>query len=53
MNTGRVVVITGAGGCVGALLVKRFVDNGNTVVATDAKRARSSACAIASRTPAD
>jgi NAD(P)-dependent dehydrogenase (short-subunit alcohol dehydrogenase family) len=36
VNTGRVVVITGAGGGVGALLVRRFADNGDTVVATDA-----------------
>jgi NAD(P)-dependent dehydrogenase (short-subunit alcohol dehydrogenase family) len=35
VNTGR-AVITGAGGGVGALLVKRFADNGDTVVATDA-----------------
>jgi NAD(P)-dependent dehydrogenase (short-subunit alcohol dehydrogenase family) len=36
VNTGRVVVITGVAGGVGALLVKRFADNGDTVVATDA-----------------
>jgi NAD(P)-dependent dehydrogenase (short-subunit alcohol dehydrogenase family) len=29
VNTGRVVVITGAAGGVGALLVKRFLDNGD------------------------
>lgn len=39
MNTHRVVVITGAGGGVGALLVRRFLDNGDTVVATDADKA--------------
>ena len=38
MNTDRVVVITGAGGGVGALLVRRFLGNGDTVVATDADK---------------
>jgi NAD(P)-dependent dehydrogenase (short-subunit alcohol dehydrogenase family) len=36
MNTNRIVLITGAGGGVGSLLVKRFLANGDTVVATDA-----------------
>lgn len=36
MRTDRVVVITGAAGGVGSVLVKRFLDNGDTVVATDA-----------------
>lgn len=35
MKEGRVVVITGAAGGVGVLLVERFLDNGDTVVATD------------------
>jgi NAD(P)-dependent dehydrogenase (short-subunit alcohol dehydrogenase family) len=35
MDTGRVVVITGAGGGVGALLVKRFLRNGDSVLGTD------------------
>lgn len=35
MNTDRVVVITGAAGGIGAVLVKRFVANGDTVLATD------------------
>lgn len=34
-ETGRVVVVTGAGGGVGAELVKRFLTNGDTVIATD------------------
>jgi 3-oxoacyl-[acyl-carrier protein] reductase len=36
MRTDRVVVITGAAGGVGSLLVERFLANGDTVVATDA-----------------
>ena len=35
MNTDRTVVITGAAGGVGALLVERFLANSDTVVATD------------------
>jgi 3-oxoacyl-[acyl-carrier protein] reductase len=35
MDTGRVVVITGAGGGIGALLVKQFLSNGDTVLGTD------------------
>lgn len=34
-RTGRVVVITGAAGGVGAQLTARFLDNGDTVIATD------------------
>ena len=35
MKNGRVVVITGAAGGIGSLLVERFRANGDTVVATD------------------
>ena len=35
MQTGRVVAITGAGGGIGALLVERFLRNGDTVLGTD------------------
>ena len=35
MRTGRVVVVTGAAGGIGALLVRRFVDNADTVIAAD------------------
>lgn len=37
MKTNRVVVITGAAGGMGAHLVSRFLENGDTVVATDLK----------------
>lgn len=35
MNTGRIVLITGAAGGMGALFVARFLANGDTVIATD------------------
>lgn len=35
MKTDRTVIITGAAGGMGALVAKRFLDNGDTVVATD------------------
>ena len=35
MRTGRVVLVTGAAGGMGALVVRRFLENGDTVVATD------------------
>jgi NAD(P)-dependent dehydrogenase (short-subunit alcohol dehydrogenase family) len=35
MNNQRIVLVTGAAGGIGALLVKRFLDNGDTVIATD------------------
>lgn len=37
MKTNRVVVITGAAGGIGAELVRRFLENGDTVIATDLK----------------
>ncbi|MDQ0678941.1 NAD(P)-dependent dehydrogenase (short-subunit alcohol dehydrogenase family) [Arthrobacter pascens] len=37
MNTNRVVLITGAAGGVGSVLVERFLSNGDTVIATDAR----------------
>jgi 3-oxoacyl-[acyl-carrier protein] reductase len=39
MKTNRVVVITGAAGGMGSVLVKRFLMNGDTVIATDIKSA--------------
>lgn len=35
MKTGRIVIITGAAGGMGAEFVQRFLDNGDTVIATD------------------
>jgi NAD(P)-dependent dehydrogenase (short-subunit alcohol dehydrogenase family) len=35
MKTKRTVVVTGAGGGIGSLIVKRFVQNEDTVIATD------------------
>jgi NAD(P)-dependent dehydrogenase (short-subunit alcohol dehydrogenase family) len=37
MNTDRIVVITGAAGGIGSMLVHRFLANGDTVIATDTK----------------
>jgi NAD(P)-dependent dehydrogenase (short-subunit alcohol dehydrogenase family) len=37
MNTDRIVVITGAAGGIGSVLVQRFLANGDTVIATDTK----------------
>lgn len=37
MKTGRTVVITSAAGGIGALVAKRFLENGDVVVATDAR----------------
>ncbi|MHA7264390.1 SDR family NAD(P)-dependent oxidoreductase [Arthrobacter sp. TMN-37] len=37
MNSSRVVLITGAAGGVGTVLVERFLANGDTVLATDAR----------------
>lgn len=34
-HTQRIVAITGAGGGIGAALVRRFLDNGDTVIGTD------------------
>jgi 3-oxoacyl-[acyl-carrier protein] reductase len=38
MNTNRVVLITGAAGGVGTVLVDRFLANGDTVIATDSRK---------------
>lgn len=35
MHTERIIAITGAGGGIGSLLVRRFLDNGDTVIGTD------------------
>jgi NAD(P)-dependent dehydrogenase (short-subunit alcohol dehydrogenase family) len=37
MKQDRVVVITGAAGGMGSVLVERFLANGDTVIATDTK----------------
>jgi NAD(P)-dependent dehydrogenase (short-subunit alcohol dehydrogenase family) len=37
MKQDRVVIVTGAAGGMGSVLVDRFLANGDTVVATDAK----------------
>ena len=39
MKSNRVVVITGAAGGMGSVLVHRFLMNGDTVIATDIKSA--------------
>ncbi|MEO8908333.1 MAG: SDR family oxidoreductase [Microbacteriaceae bacterium] len=39
MKSGRVVVVTGAAGGVGSVLVSRFLENGDTVLATDSSEA--------------
>ena len=38
MRQGRVAVVTGAAGGMGSVLVRRFLDNGDTVVASDLDR---------------
>ncbi len=38
MNSKRVVLITGAAGGVGTVLVERFLANGDTVIATDTRQ---------------
>jgi len=38
MNSNRVVLITGAAGGVGTVLVERFLANGDTVIATDTRQ---------------
>lgn len=38
MNSERTVVVTGAGGGIGAVIAQRFLDNGDIVVATDTSR---------------
>ena len=35
MRTGRIVVVTGAAGGMGSLIVRRFLSNGDVVIATD------------------
>jgi NAD(P)-dependent dehydrogenase (short-subunit alcohol dehydrogenase family) len=40
VKQGRVVVITGAAGGIGSVLVDRFLANGDTVIATDATKER-------------
>ena len=39
MKTGRVVLITGSAGGMGASFVERFLANGDTVIATDKRAA--------------
>ena len=38
MKTDRTVLITGAAGGMGAVFVRRFLDNGDTVIATDSSQ---------------
>jgi NAD(P)-dependent dehydrogenase (short-subunit alcohol dehydrogenase family) len=38
LKTDRTVVVTGAGGGIGAVIAQRFLDNGDLVVATDTSR---------------
>lgn len=46
MREGRVVVVTGAAGAVGSLLVERFLANGDTVVACDRAEEQLAALAV-------
>ena len=49
MRTGRIVVVTGATGGIGALAVDRFLHNGDTVIAADIDADRIAALGSASR----
>jgi 3-oxoacyl-[acyl-carrier protein] reductase len=40
MRTGRVILLTGAAGGIGAVVTARFLDNGDTVIATDSSEER-------------